>query len=92
MATANTGKKRVIFFLKANPGDEVCVAGTFNNWDATACRLEDSDDTGNFKRSMFLPQGRHEYKFVVNGVWCMDTGCAEWTSNGMGTLNSVLNV
>lgn len=92
MAAVNAGKKKVVFFLKANPGDEVYVAGSFNSWDPTALRLEDSDESGNFKRSMFLPQGRHEYKFVVNGVWCMDTGCHEWTSNGMGSLNSVINV
>jgi hypothetical protein len=47
-----------------------------------------------------LPQGRYEYKFVVNGSWicgvpgCHDRNyeCAECVLNAFGTLNRVVVV
>jgi hypothetical protein len=37
---ADTGKK-VLFELPAEPGSQVFVAGTFNNWNPTANPLKD---------------------------------------------------
>jgi 1,4-alpha-glucan branching enzyme len=82
------GKKRVKFQIQAEKGSEVYIAGTFNNWSAKKNKLAFKD--GVYSTSILLPKGRHEYKFVVNGVWCVDPECAEWAPNGLGSLNSVI--
>ncbi|OVE75895.1 hypothetical protein BVX97_03305 [bacterium E08(2017)] len=70
---------------------EVYVAGTFNNWSDRDKKMKQLDD-GVYSTSIMIPKGRHEYKFVINGEWSVDPECQEWTSNSMGSLNSVINV
>jgi 1,4-alpha-glucan branching enzyme len=84
------GKKRVRFQLEAEKGSEVFIAGSFNDWNPANSKLAYRD--GVFCRTLLLPKGRYEYKFVVNGVWCVDPACSEWMPNGMGSLNSVVVV
>jgi 1,4-alpha-glucan branching enzyme len=85
-----TGKRRVKFQIKADPGSEVFVAGSFNGWDPARNRLKFKD--GVFSTALLLPQGRYEYKFVVDQMWCVDPECREWEPNGLGSLNSVISV
>lgn len=80
---------RVTFRVRAEVGSKVFLAGSFNNWDATAKQLADKNGTGDFTCCVNLPKGRYEYKFVINGTWCADPECTEWVQNDMGTLNSV---
>mgnify|MGYP001160719151 CR=1 FL=1 len=90
MAQSLAGKKRVKFEMKAEPGSEVFVAGTFNSWDPKKNPM--TAKKGVYSASLLLPKGRHEYKFVINGVWCVDPQCTEWAPNGHGSLNSVITV
>jgi hypothetical protein len=90
--TAGSGGKRVQFQVTAEPGSDVFVAGSFNNWDATQYRMRDNPGSGHCKTSVVLPAGRHEYKFVVNGTWCNDPDCLESVPNMSGSMNSVLTV
>jgi 1,4-alpha-glucan branching enzyme len=92
MAKKTESGKKVSFQIKAEPGNAVFVAGTFNQWDPTQYRLRDNPTSGEYKIKLTVPPGRHEYKFVVNGVWCADPNCPDWAPNGQGSLNSVLNV
>ncbi len=85
-------KKKVRFEVSAKPGSQVHVAGTFNNWDPTANPMKDNPDSGHFKALLDLPEGKYEYKFIVNGVWISDPKCADWVPDGCGSLNSVLQV
>ena len=80
------------FQLSAEPGSQVFVAGTFNNWNPTANLLKDHRDRGHFKTAFSVPPGTHEYKFVVNGAWTADPKCPDWVPNDCGSLNSVLHV
>ena len=89
--SANAGKKKVRFEYLGNSGDEVFVAGNFNGWDPTASPLKEDGD-GVFSRTMFVEKGECEYKFVVNGTWCVDPACSDWVPNEMGSLNSVIKV
>ena len=59
--------KKVSFKVSAEPGSEVFVAGTFNNWDPKQHQLRDNPRSGLYSATLVLPPGRHEYKFVVNG-------------------------
>ena len=91
MATSSTkGKRRITFEFRADSGTNVFVAGTFNDWDSTQKKL--TRKNGSYKAIMMLPKGRYEYKFLVNGKWCVDPECPEWVTNGVGSLNSVLVV
>jgi 1,4-alpha-glucan branching enzyme len=89
---SKTGKRRIRFECSAAPGSEVCVAGSFNDWDPAATPLRETDSAGLYRRNLLLPPGRYEYKFVVNGTWCVDPLCTHWQANDLGSLNSVLEV
>ncbi|MEI6788605.1 MAG: glycogen-binding domain-containing protein [bacterium] len=90
-STGSKGKK-VDFQVTAEPGSEVFVAGTFNNWDPKMHRMKDSPGSGHCKATLVLPPGRHEYKFVVNSEWRADSNCAESVLNDQGSLNSVITI
>lgn len=89
---ATKGTKRVTFAVTAEPGSDVWVAGSFNDWKPNDKRLPDKTGTGKYSLTMMLPKGEHQYKFVINGVWCVDPNCTDWVANDMGSLNSVMRV
>jgi 1,4-alpha-glucan branching enzyme len=82
----------VTFTLNANPGSLVAVAGSFNDWDPLRHPLTDADGTGCYRVTLALAPGSYEYKFVINGTWCVDPNCPDWAQNEYGTLNSVRKV
>jgi 1,4-alpha-glucan branching enzyme len=86
------GTRRVRFEITAAPRSKISVAGTFNDWKPGVNLLKEKDGNGVYERTLFLPVGRYEYKFVVNDTWCIDPACKEWVANDFGTLNSVLKV
>ncbi|MEI6808934.1 MAG: glycogen-binding domain-containing protein [bacterium] len=88
--SAKKGKKHVHLSIKAEENNEVSVAGSFNEWNPKKHKLTYAD--GVYTISLLLGPGRHEYKFVINDVWCIDPECVEWAPNGLGSLNSVIVV
>jgi len=84
--------RRVVLSVQADPESVVYLAGSFNNWDPQAKPMTDKKNTGLFSAAVMLPPGSHEYKFVINGTWCVDPTNSDWTQNSHGTLNSVLVV
>ena len=93
MARVKTnGRKLIGFELHTEPGTEVFVAGTFNNWNPWEYPMKDNPQEGHFKTEIMLPRGRYEYKFIVNGDWRPDPNCSESATNSYGSLNSVLLV
>jgi 1,4-alpha-glucan branching enzyme len=85
-------RRRVALHVHASPGSTVHVAGSFNDWSPDRHPLTYKSAEGVFSVSLLLEPGRYEYKFVVNGVWCIDPECPNWAPSGQGSLNSVLNV
>ena len=81
--------KRVTFTVRAREGCKVSLAGSFNNWDPTAKEMTDKKGDGVFVATLNLPVGSHEYKFVIDGIWCADPECSDWVQNDLGTLNSL---
>jgi len=91
MKIANRKTTETTYFqVSADPGSDVFVTGTFNNWNPFQCRMLDESGTGIFRIALKLPPGRHEYKFVVNGEWRSDPNYPDWVVNEHGTLNSVI--
>ena len=83
---------RVTFTWEGEIGKNVFVAGSFNNWDATAKQLIDKDGTGHYSCLCLLQPGRHEYKFVVEGEWLLDAGNPQVIDTPLGTQNNWLEI
>lgn len=84
--------RRVSFSVRAEPGSKVFLAGSFNNWDPTAKEMVDKKGDGTYAATLQLAPGDYQYKFVIDGTWCADPECPDWTQNDHGTLNSVKHV
>jgi 1,4-alpha-glucan branching enzyme len=91
-AVQQDGVTVIEFSLLASEGSKVSVAGSFNNWDVEKNLMKADPGRGLFKTAIALPPGRHEYKFVVNGIWMADPDCREWVMNPSGSQNSVITV
>ena len=83
------------YFETANA---VFLAGSFNGWDPTVNPME-REDGGRWTTTLNLAPGRHEFKFVVDGAWCCEPGCAALNAdsprcieNAFGTKNCLLKV
>ena len=84
-------KAETIFRLEAPQATQVFIVGCFNEWDPIANSLE-RDDEGMWRCSLAIEPGEHEYRFVVDGVWCDDPANMVRRPNEFGTQNCVLVV
>ena len=80
------------FNIRAPQAKEAYLAGSFNGWEAAALPMKRAAD-GEWTLSLELEPGRHEFKFVVDGAWCCESGCdgphagcAVCVPNDMGTI------
>ncbi len=71
----------------------VALAGSFNNWNVTECRMHES---GNGWWSTLLPKptpGVYQYKYVIDGaVWLEDPGNKQREPDGLGGWNSTIKI
>ena len=68
---------------------KVCLAGTFNEWKQVRIRKQ---KTGEYVSNVKVPSGTHEYKFVVDDKWRLDSDNEMTAPNPYGEKNSVLVV
>lgn len=89
LKTKEEKKERTIpiVFHWDHGGNEIYVCGSFNNW----MKIPMTRSRENFTTIVELPEGRHEYKFYVDGQWLHNPG-EECQDNGLGTLNNIVNV
>jgi 1,4-alpha-glucan branching enzyme len=71
--------------------NEVCIAGSFNEWRPEATPMVPLGN-GRWAKELTLPDGRYEYRFVVDGQWVSDPNAPETVPNPFGTANSVLTI
>jgi 1,4-alpha-glucan branching enzyme len=83
-----TKTKRVLFHLFAPEAKKISLAGDFNGWDVNSLLME-KDKKGNWKISVNLDPGRHEYRFYADGIWQDDPKAEERVVNPFGSQNSV---
>ena len=84
-------EKPVEFTLNQPQARAVAVAGSFNDWDGARTPLS-VDHEGTWKTTLWLPAGRYEYRFVVDGQWISDPRARGSVQNTFGSTNSVLVV
>ena len=88
MARELTEKSKVTFALQAPEAREVRLAGCFTDWDQAAMSLRKQRD-GTWKKTVSLPPGTYEYRFLVDGRWQDDPACPVHKPNTFGTQNCV---
>lgn len=82
----------VLFVQPGAPSMRVTVAGTFNNWSATATPLRFNPETGVFELLLPLERGEHQYRLVVDGRWQTDPYNNNRRLNEFGEENNLLFV
>lgn len=95
---ADRAKTRAVEFKRRAPeAQQIFVAGTFNEWKLDASpRVRDK--VGCLRSSPKLALGCHEFKFVVDGRRCCDSGCTgdhacpNCVPNEFGSMNRALEV
>jgi len=81
------------FELHAPGADRVELLGTFNEWKSGDIVLNGPDASGHWTAEVALPEGRHEYIFLVDGDrWLADPKAATHRSDGFGRVNTVIKV
>lgn len=81
------------FELHAPGADRVELLGTFNNWQTSDIVLVGPDASGHWTTEVALPEGRHEYIFLVDGErWLADPKAATHRPDGFGRVNTVIKV
>lgn len=88
---ATPTKKRTPFKLEAPYAREVCLAGSFNEWNPSI-RVLKRDKNGIWATTVVLGPGIYEYRYVVDGEWCDDPNAEERKPNEHGTLNCVIRI
>jgi 1,4-alpha-glucan branching enzyme len=81
-------EKPVEFILNQPQARAVAVVGSFNDWDANRTPMS-LESAGCWKATVWLPAGRYEYRFVVDGQWMSDPSAKEHVQNTFGSTNSV---
>ena len=91
VATA-PGRAKVTFSFRPERAESaVFLAGEFNGWNPTATRMERMGD-GFCRATVEVADGRHAYKFVVDGRWIADPGNPSREPDGHDGFNSVVVV
>lgn len=79
------------FFLKYYKGSKnVFVAGSFNGWNPYILRM--FPVRGGWARNMYLREGTHAYKFIVDGEWILDPENNVTRPDGSGHENSFMSI
>jgi hypothetical protein len=79
------------FVLNGYPdAKNVYVAGSFNQWNESELRM--IRFRGSWVLPMFLREGTHAYKFIIDGDWITDPGNKVTRPDGMGHVNSFLGI
>jgi 1,4-alpha-glucan branching enzyme len=84
-------EKPIEFRLSQRQARQAAVVGSFNNWDVNRTPMSPEAE-GDWKATVWLPTGRYEYRFVVDGQWISDPSAKESVQNTFGSTNSVLVV
>jgi hypothetical protein len=81
------------FELHAPGADKVELLGTFNNWKMGDIVLNGPDASGHWTATVEIPEGRHEYIFLVDGEqWVADPKGTTHRPDGYGRVNTVIRI
>ena len=85
-------KYNYTFKLKSFPkAARVMLAGSFNGWNPNQIVMMPAG-AGVWVRTMYLHEGSHTYRFLVDGKWTKDPANPNTQTDAAGNVNSVLNI
>jgi 1,4-alpha-glucan branching enzyme len=84
-------EKPIEFRLRQPQARTAAVVGSFNDWDVSRTPMN-REPEGFWQATVWLPAGRYEYRFIVDGEWISDPSARESVKNTFGSTNSVLVV
>jgi hypothetical protein len=81
-------------FVLVNPqAHSVALAGDFNDWNPDGAQLSDPEGNGIWTGSFVVPEGVHQYMFVVDGEhWVSDPRAGGYVDDGFGMRNALVTV
>lgn len=80
-----------VFELKGNTNArKVYVSGSFNGWDRKDLKM--NRVPGGWNLPLYLEEGTHAYKFIVDGTWTPDPANSNIRKDANGNLNSFLGI
>lgn len=91
-----SGNNNSVFINKPNhtfllngyqEANKVILSGTFNNWAEQGYFMKRVGDA--WELGVYLVPGKHQYKFIVDGVWITDPANPLWEENEHSTGNSI---
>lgn len=85
-----SGNRKVRFVLPFLDAREVCLVGSFNDWNPTAAPMTEVAE--GWALELDLPVGSHEYLFVADGRWVADPNNPVSRPNPFGGVNSLVEV
>lgn len=92
-APAGPSTATATFELHAPGAREVELVGSFNGWRPGEIVLQGPDATGHWTATVRLPEGRHEYLYLVDGSqWVTDPRAAARRPDGFGRENAVIDL
>ena len=84
-------KYNYTFKLKGyRSANKIIVAGDFNNWDVHELIMGKNEDT--WTKQVYLSDGKHTYRFLVDGNWITDPNNTAKEKDDNGNINSVLTL
>lgn len=79
------------FHLKGySEAKKVILAGSFNDWNEKELQMHKTAD--GWALNLYLKEGTHTYKFIVDGNWMLDPENKIVRPDGMGHANSVMAI
>lgn len=83
----------IVLSLKMPGIQSAAVVGTFNDWHAQGYEMQMSREKDAWTVTVWLPEGRYEYAFVLDGSQIIPDPSAEfYQDDGFGNQNAVLIV
>ena len=84
-------KPNVVFTLNGfTNAKKVFLTGSFNNWKQNELAM--SKTATGWTLPLYLAEGTHTYKYVIDGKWVTDDANTEKLPDGQGNFNSVLRL
>jgi hypothetical protein len=69
---------------------KVMLAGSFNDWNPSNLKMTKTGE--GWEIPVFINEGTHFYKFVVDGQWIADPANKSWRYDADGNQNSILEI
>lgn len=69
---------------------QVIIAGSFNDWNEQELKMNKT--TTGWELGLYLKEGMHTYKFIVDKEWMLDPANSNVEDDGSGNINSVMSL